>query len=71
MLLLFFWAHFVRTVSTQAPFAWSVFAHWELEPYAIGISALEIAGAFMLLLLFSRTLLFRRAVTGLSTPPDF
>lgn len=69
--LLFFWAHFIRTISTQAPFVWSIFANWELEPYAIGISALEIAGALMLLLLFSRTPLFRRVVMGLSTPSDF
>lgn len=68
--LLAFWSYYVRTAVTQASLRWAALAAWKFEPYVIGAAAWEVAGPLVLLLVWSRTKLFRRAVTGVLTPPE-
>lgn len=64
------WVYFVRSGQVAEPLRWPQTRGFEFDPYVFGLGAQEYALPLVLLLVLSRTALFRRIVTGAASQRD-
>lgn len=62
--LFLFWSLFIRASTVEGPISLGAWNGLSFDPYYFGLAAQELAIPLLLVLIFSRTALFRRTVAG-------